>query len=62
MLETYEKEPEVIEMKTLISENTEKIFQGQRPDFKLEYPDKITSELYFEILSTIFECIRHEAY
>ena len=62
MLNVYEKEPEVSEMRSLIDENTTKIFEGKRPDFKLEYPDKITSELYFEILTTIFEYIRYEAY
>lgn len=58
----YEKEPEVAEMQSLIEENTKRIFEEKRPDFKLEYPDKITSELYFEILTTIFEYIRYEAY
>ena len=62
MIGMYEKEPEVIEMQSLIEENTKRIFEEKRPDFKLEYPDKITTELYFEILTTIFEYIRYEAY
>lgn len=62
MLTLCEKEPEIKEMQDLIDENTIRIFDGKRPDFKLEYPDKITSELYFEILTTIFEFVRYETY
>lgn len=62
MIDTYQKEPEVAEMQGLMEENTKRIFEEKRPDFKLDYPDKITSELYFEILTTIFEFIRYEAY
>ena len=62
MLKIYENEPEVKEMQKIIEENNERIFKGIRPDFALEYPDKITQELYFEILTTIFEVIRYETY
>jgi len=62
LLEKYKDEPEVQDIHGLIEENTEKVFAGVRPDFKLEYPDKITSELYFEILTAIFEVVRYETY
>jgi hypothetical protein len=62
LLKTYENEPEVKEMQKIIEENNERIFKGVRPDFALEYPDTITQELYFEILTTIFEVIRYEIY
>jgi hypothetical protein len=62
LLSMFEKEPAVQEMQSIIEENNQNIFKGIRPDFKLEYPDKITSELYFEILGTIFEVVRYETY
>lgn len=62
MLEKYRETEEVKEIYDIIEENNQKIFNGVRPDFKLEYPDKITSELYFEILTTIFEVVRYEIY
>lgn len=62
MIGMYEKDPDVVEMQNLIEENTKRIFEEKRPDFKLEYPDKITPELYFEILTTIFEYLRYEVY
>lgn len=62
LLATFENEPEVKEMQSIIEDNNQRIFKGIRPDFKLEYPDKITTELYFEVLTTIFEVIRYEAY
>ena len=62
LLEVCENEPEVKEMQELIEANTQNIFDGKRPNFNLEYPETITSELYFELLTTIFEVVRHELY
>lgn len=62
LLEKYDTLPNVVDMISLVDENNQNISNGKTPDFKLEYPKSLTQELYLEILETVLEVLRHEAY